>query len=65
MKQFADTFELAVTVTVSLFRTALLDEKRRLEARVSQLGEELEEEQTNSELLTDRHKKAVLQVRPI
>lgn len=43
-------------------RSALLEEKRRLEARVSQLEEELEEEQTNSELLAERQRKTGLQV---
>jgi len=33
---------------------ALLDEKRRLEARITALEEELEEEQSNSELFMDR-----------
>ena len=39
-----------------------LEEKRRLEARIAQLEEELEEEQGNTELVTDRLKKANLQV---
>lgn len=43
-------------------RSALLEEKRRLDARVSQLEEELEEEQTNSELLAERQRKTGLQV---
>uniref|UniRef100_A0A8C2AKA7 Myosin, heavy chain 10, non-muscle n=1 Tax=Cyprinus carpio TaxID=7962 RepID=A0A8C2AKA7_CYPCA len=34
-------------------KAALLDEKRRLEARIAQLEEELEEEQSNMELLND------------
>ncbi|XP_072769181.1 uncharacterized protein myh14 isoform X3 [Nerophis lumbriciformis] len=38
------------------------DEKRRLEARVSQLEDELEEEQTNSEILRERHRKMTSQV---
>uniref|UniRef100_A0A8C3ALG0 Myosin heavy chain 9 n=1 Tax=Cyclopterus lumpus TaxID=8103 RepID=A0A8C3ALG0_CYCLU len=37
------------------------EEKRRLEARIAQLEEELEEEQCNTELTNDRLKKAVLQ----
>lgn len=45
-----------------LSRTALGEEKRRLEARISQLEEELEEEQTNSELLAERQRKTVLQM---
>lgn len=49
-------------LVLMLARSALLEEKRRLEARVSQLEEELEEEQTNSELAADRQRKATLQV---
>ena len=39
-----------------------LEEKRRLEARIAQLEEELEEEQGNTELVNDRLKKANLQI---
>ena len=39
------------------------EEKRRLEARIAQLEEELEEEQCNTELVNDRLKRAMLQVR--
>lgn len=48
----------------SLFspRALALEEKRRLEARIAQLEEELEEEQGNTELVNDRLKKANLQV---
>lgn len=38
------------------------EERRRLEARIAQLEEELEEEQCNTELVNDRLKKAMLQV---
>lgn len=38
------------------------DERRRLEARIAQLEEELEEEHLNVELVSDRLKKATLQV---
>ncbi|NXB73650.1 MYH10 protein, partial [Donacobius atricapilla] len=38
------------------------DEKRRLEARIAQLEEELEEEQSNMELLNERFRKTTLQV---
>ena len=41
----------------------VVEEKRRVEARVAQLEEELEEEQCNLELINDRLKRAVLQVR--
>lgn len=53
---------VAISKIVCLSRTALFDEKRRLESRVSQLEEELEEEQTNSELLAERQRKTALQV---
>ncbi|XP_033983031.1 myosin-9-like isoform X2 [Trematomus bernacchii] len=39
----------------------VVEERRRLEARIAQLEEELEEEQCNIELTNDRLKKAVLQ----
>lgn len=39
-----------------------MEEKRRLEARIAQLEEELEEEQGNTEIINDRLKKANLQV---
>ena len=43
-------------------RSLLTDEKRRLEARISALEEELEEEQSNSELLMDRSRKAQMNI---
>ncbi|XP_033826509.1 myosin-10 isoform X1 [Periophthalmus magnuspinnatus] len=43
-------------------KSALLEEKRRLEARIAQLEEELDEEQGNMELLNDRFRKTALQV---
>uniref|UniRef100_A0A3Q3J775 Myosin, heavy chain 14, non-muscle n=1 Tax=Monopterus albus TaxID=43700 RepID=A0A3Q3J775_MONAL len=42
--------------------TVLYEEKRRFEARVTQLEEELEEEQTNFELMSERQRKTALQV---
>uniref|UniRef100_A0A673CPS7 Myosin-9 n=1 Tax=Sphaeramia orbicularis TaxID=375764 RepID=A0A673CPS7_9TELE len=39
----------------------LTDEKRRLEARIAQLEEELEEEQINTEMVNDRLRRANLQ----
>jgi myosin protein heavy chain len=42
--------------------TLLLDEKRRLEARITALEEELEEEQSNSEILMDRARKANISI---
>ncbi|XP_066462261.1 myosin-10-like [Eleutherodactylus coqui] len=43
-------------------KSAMLDEKRALEARIAQLEEELDEEQSNMELLNDRYRKYTLQV---
>ncbi|KAF6727243.1 Myosin-10 [Oryzias melastigma] len=43
-------------------KSSLLEEKRRLEARIAQLEEELEEEQGNMELLNDRLRKTNMQV---
>ncbi|EDX15298.1 GD17728 [Drosophila simulans] len=40
----------------------MIDEKRRLEARTATLEEELEEEQSNSEVLLDHSPKAQLQI---
>lgn len=52
----------AIELSSCSARSALLDEKRRLEARIAQLEEELEEEQSNMELLNDRFRKTTLQV---
>lgn len=46
----------------SLLSAQAAEERRRLEARIAQLEEELEEEQCNTELVNDRLKKAMLQV---
>lgn len=46
------------------FSAQVAEERRRLEARIAQLEEELEEEQCNIELINDRMKKAMLQVGP-
>lgn len=43
-------------------RSALADEKRRLDAKIQQLEEELEEEQGNMEMLNDKLRKSVQQV---
>lgn len=43
-------------------RSALSDEKRRLEARIAQLEEDLEEESSNMEILNDRLRKSTQQV---
>uniref|UniRef100_A0A8U7P6X3 Myosin heavy chain 11 n=1 Tax=Corvus moneduloides TaxID=1196302 RepID=A0A8U7P6X3_CORMO len=47
--------------TIYDLQTSLQDEKRRLEARIAQLEEELEEEQSNIEAMGDRMRKAVQQ----
>ncbi|XP_048008009.1 myosin-10 isoform X8 [Megalobrama amblycephala] len=49
-------------VNTATGKSALFDEKRRLEARITQLEEELEEEQSNAELLAERQRKNTLQV---
>ncbi|XP_069038754.1 myosin-10 isoform X2 [Lepisosteus oculatus] len=49
-------------VNSSTGKSALFDEKRRMEARVTQLEEELEEEQSNNELLSERQRKTALQL---
>ena len=43
-------------------RAAFLEEKRRLEARIAQLEEEVDEEQSNTELANERARKSTLQV---
>uniref|UniRef100_A0A8D2LVR4 Myosin heavy chain 14 n=1 Tax=Varanus komodoensis TaxID=61221 RepID=A0A8D2LVR4_VARKO len=45
--------------------SALLDEKRHLEARIGQLEEELDEQQSNMELMNDRYRKLSMQVETI
>lgn len=45
-----------------LIGSLLIDEKRRLEARISTLEEEIEEEQSNNEILQDRARKAQLSI---
>lgn len=52
-----------LTRTLSFRRSNLMiDEKRRLEARITSLEEELEEEQSNSEILMDKARKAQLAI---
>jgi len=43
-------------------RTLMIDEKRRLEARIATLEEELEDEQSNGEVLSDRVRKSQLTI---
>ena len=45
-----------------LRRSLAADEKRRQDARIAQLEEELEEEQVNTEMVNDRLKRTGLQV---
>ncbi|KAF3839689.1 hypothetical protein F7725_018406 [Dissostichus mawsoni] len=49
-------------VNSSSGKNLLFEEKRRLDARVSQLEEELEEEQSNAELVSERQRKNALQL---
>lgn len=49
--------------TLVVASTLLADEKRRLEARITQLEEEMEEEHLNTEMVNDRLKRTTLQVR--
>ena len=56
-----------VSFTISLptsifFRSALSDEKRRLESRISEIEEELEEERAQNEMLMEKAKRAQLAV---
>lgn len=53
---------VAFLTMLSVLRSALTDEKRRLEAKIAQLEEELEEEQSNMEILNDRLRKSTQQV---
>lgn len=53
---------LIVFLSFSSCSSQLADEKRRLEARIAQLEEELEEEQLNAEMVNDRMKRATMQV---
>jgi len=41
----------------------MLEEKRRLEARIAQLEEDLDEEQSNAEIANERARKSASQVR--
>lgn len=55
--------ELAEEINSNANKGSLMvDEKRRLEARIATLEEELEEEQSNSEVLLDRNRKAQLTI---
>ena len=45
------------------FRGLAADEKRRLDSRIAQLEEEVEEERTQNELLVEKYKRANMQVR--
>ena len=44
------------------FRGLAADEKRRLDSRIGQLEEEVEEERTQNELLVEKYKRANMQV---
>ena len=45
-----------------LFRGSAADEKRKQDARIAQLEEEIEEERTQNELLLEKFKRANMQV---
>lgn len=64
VNNFSNSFSnVEVNKTVLFFLGSLLiDEKRRLEARIASLEEEIEEEQSNNELLQDRARKAQLTI---
>ncbi|CAF4374922.1 unnamed protein product [Rotaria sp. Silwood2] len=47
-------------IIIFFLRCAFIYEKRRLEAYITQLEEELEEEQTNTEIICDKHKKLAI-----
>jgi len=49
-------------LVIVFIRAGFLEEKRRLEARIAQLEEELDEEQSNTELANERARKSALQV---
>lgn len=51
-----------INVFYFYYRNLLADEKRRLETRISTLEEELEEEQSNTESLMEKVRKAQLAV---
>ena len=53
---------VAHSLSVRDFSQSLMDEKRRLEARISELEDELEDEHTNLELSNDKARKALMQV---
>jgi Myosin tail len=50
-------------IGVVIYRSTWLEDKRRLEARIAQLEEELDEEQNNAELSNERARKSALQVK--
>lgn len=47
---------------LSTERSGMSDERRRLEAKIQQLEEELDEEQANTETLNDRLRRSVQEV---
>ncbi|XP_041362309.1 myosin heavy chain, non-muscle-like isoform X2 [Gigantopelta aegis] len=56
-----DRDELAEEITgFANAKLALIEEKRRLESRINELEDELEDENTNAELAADKARKAVL-----
>lgn len=47
---------------MSIDRSGMSDERRRLEAKIQQLEEELDEEQANTETLSERLRRSVQEV---
>lgn len=56
------TFIVSSIQTLCISRSALSDEKRRLDSRISELEEELEEERAQNEMLEEKAKRAQLSV---
>ena len=54
---------LTIYSLFSLFRGLAADEKRKHDARIAQLEEEIEEERTQNELLMEKFKRANMQAR--
>lgn len=62
---FPDAFVIflrRLLMNTAVCSTLMVDEKRRLEARIASLEEELEEEQSNSEIFADKARKAQLSI---
>jgi hypothetical protein len=56
------SFVINVIPYCCIFRSALSDEKRRLDARINELEEELEEERAQNEMLEEKAKRSQIAV---